>query len=332
MGSSSSQQRAALEVDALRIEFPGPEGIVTAAHNVSFSVAPSSTLGIVGESGAGKSVTLRAICGLVPAPGRVVGGEIRIGDRSYAAAGDLTRICGSDVSMIFQDPASSLDPVLSIGTQLKEVLTSKMGMQKRDARTRAVELLELVELPSPARRLNSYPHELSGGMRQRVMIALALACEPRVLLADEPTTALDVTTQARILELLRNLQQETNMAIVFVTHDLGVVAELCNEVAVMYAGFIVERAPIERLVARARHPYSNALLEAVPQVYVKDLPRAIPGETPDLEALPAGCPFQPRCDYVRPSCAQLNMELETLKGSACPFVDAGLARPGQADS
>jgi oligopeptide/dipeptide ABC transporter ATP-binding protein len=310
-----------LAVDGLRVEFPSEQGPVKAASNVRFSVPRGGTLGVVGESGCGKSVTLRALCGLVPEPGRIVGGTVHLDGVPYRSAEELAGLRGEKVSMIFQDPASSLNPVLTVGAQIGEVLRVKLGYSRRAARAEAVELLGHVGIPEPARRLSCYPHELSGGMRQRVMIAMAIACRPRVLLADEPTTALDVTTQEQILRLLLRLQDESGMAIILVTHDLGVVEEVCDEVAVMYAGYVVERGSIEELVTAPKHPYTRGLIAAMPQIDARTLPAVIVGQPPDLGMLPPGCPFAPRCPQVRAECESIPMETLTLTNCACPFAD-----------
>lgn len=311
-----------LSVKGLQVEFPADHGAIKAASNVQLSVARGQTLGIVGESGCGKSVTLRALCGLVPPPGRVRAGTIEFDGSSYNAVDDLGKLRGGMISMIFQDPASSLNPVLSIGTHLSEVLRVKLGYSRRAARTEAIELLSHVGIPDPARRLASYPHELSGGMRQRVMIAMAIAARPKVLLADEPTTALDVTTQEQILKLLLRLQSESGMAIILVTHDLGVVEEVCDEVAVMYAGYVVERISVENL-ATARHPYTRGLMAAMPQIDGQNMPIAIEGQPPSLGSLPPGCPFADRCPQVREQCSSIDMQALTLTRCACPFADSG---------
>jgi oligopeptide/dipeptide ABC transporter ATP-binding protein len=308
-----------LAVDGLHVEFPSDEGTVHAASNVRFHVARGGTLGIVGESGCGKSVTLRALCGLVPAPGRMAAGTVHVEGVAYRSAQELARLRGEKLSMIFQDPASSLNPVLSIGAQVSEVLRVKLGYSRRAARAEAIELLGHVGIPDPARRIASYPHELSGGMRQRVMIAMAIACRPQVLLADEPTTALDVTTQEQILKLLLRLQQESGMAIILVTHDLGVVEEVCDQVAVMYAGYVLERGSIEDVTRSAKHPYTRGLMAAMPQIEARCLPAIIPGQPPDLATLKPGCPFAPRCPYVRDDCAALEMNALSTTDCACPF-------------
>jgi peptide/nickel transport system ATP-binding protein len=313
--------KVALAVDGLRVEFPGEHEIVRAASNVCLSVMQGQTLGVVGESGCGKSVTLRALCGLVPEPGRMVDGTVEVEGVQYRSARELASLRGEKLSMIFQDPASSLNPVHTIGSQVSEVLRVKLGYSRKAARSEAIELLDRVGIPEPSRRMGSYPHELSGGMRQRVMIAMAIACRPKVLLADEPTTALDVTTQEQILKLLLRLQDESGMAIVLVTHDLGVIEEVCDEVAVMYAGYVVERGSVQEIAVSPRHPYTRGLIAAMPQIDARTLPAVIAGQPPDLGTLPAGCPFAPRCPQVRDECAAVEMELETLTTCACPFVD-----------
>jgi peptide/nickel transport system ATP-binding protein len=317
--SAQAGEEPILAVDGLRVEFPGEQGIVHAASNVRFSVPRGGTLGIVGESGCGKSVTLRALCGLVPAPGKIVAGTVEVEGTTYRSEAELARLRGEKLSMVFQDPASSLNPVHTIGAQVSEVLRVKLGHSRRVARTEAIELLGHVGIPEPARRMTSYPHELSGGMRQRVMIAMAIACRPKVLLADEPTTALDVTTQEQILKLLLRLQDESGMAIVLVTHDLGVIEEVCDQVAVMYAGYVVERGSTEELVGSAKHPYTRGLMAAMPQIDTRSLPAVIVGQPPDLATLPPGCPFAPRCPEARGECAHVDMQTLTVTDCACPF-------------
>ena len=319
---SSAREAPALAVEGLRVEFPSQDGRVRAASNVRFSVPHGGTLGIVGESGCGKSVTLRALCGLVPAPGRVVAGEVRVDGVSYSSAAELASLRGEKLSMIFQDPATSLNPVHSIGTQMSEVLRVKLGYSRKAARAEAIELLGHVGIPDPAQRMSSYPHELSGGMRQRVMIAMAIACRPMVLLADEPTTALDVTTQEQILKLLLRLQDESGMAIVLVTHDLGVIEEVCDEVVVMYAGYVMERGSVQELARAPRHPYTRGLMAAMPQIDARSLPAVIVGQPPDLATLEPGCPFAPRCPQARSECAAVDMEAQTVTACACPFACA----------
>ena len=311
-------------------EFPSQSGDVRAASNVQFSVGRGQTLGIVGESGCGKSVTLRALCALVPASGRVRAGTVDFEGVSYEVADDLVGLRGDKISMIFQDPASSLNPVLSVGSHLSEVLRVKLGYSRRAARAEAIDLLDHVGMPEPAKQLASYPHELSGGMRQRVMIAMAIASRPKVLLADEPTTALDVTTQEQILKLLLRLQAESGMAIILVTHDLGVIEEVCDEVVVMYAGYVVERISVDAL-AHARHPYTRGLIAAMPNIDGQQMPTAILGQPPSLGTLPPGCPFAPRCPLVRSECTSIDMQALTLTGCACPFAERAERVEGRID-
>jgi peptide/nickel transport system ATP-binding protein len=320
-GEASTEQGApVLSVEGLRVEFPSDYGVVHAASNVRFSVLRGGTLGIVGESGCGKSVTLRALCGLVPAPGRMVAGSVEVEGTTYHSAEELASLRGEKLSMVFQDPASSLNPVHTIGSQVSEVLRVKLGYSHKAAKAEAIELLGHVGIPEPRSRMRSYPHELSGGMRQRVMIAMAIACRPRVLLADEPTTALDVTTQEQILQLLMSLQQESGMAVILVTHDLGVIEEVCDQVVVMYAGYVVERRNVQSLVS-ARHPYTRGLMAAMPQIHTRSLPEVIAGQPPDLATLPPGCPFAPRCPQVDERCDEADMDTTTLTSCACPFSD-----------
>ncbi len=296
-----------LEVRDLSVRFETHQGTVRAVDRVSFSISREETLGLVGESGSGKSVTSLAVMGLVPSPpGVVEGGEVRFGGRDLLRLTDeeLRRLRGAEIAMIFQDPMTSLNPLLTIGLQLSEVLEVHRGMTRREARRRAAAALGDVGIPEPEARLDSHPHELSGGMRQRVMIAMALLCDPKVLIADEPTTALDVTIQAQILELLADLQRRHGTAILLITHDLGVVAGRADRVHVMYAGRIVERADTRDLFARPAHPYTRGLLRSVPSVAAGERrPLAsIEGQPPDLSALPPGCAFAPRCERARAAC------------------------------
>jgi oligopeptide/dipeptide ABC transporter ATP-binding protein len=289
-----------LEVKHLVTEFQTDEGTLRAVDDVSFEIPRGGTVGIVGESGCGKSVTSLSILRLVQKPGRVASGEIRFEGRDLLALSEaeMRKLRGAAISMIFQEPMSSLNPVYTVGDQIAESIVLHQGKSKRQALARAVELLALVGIPSPAERVRAYPHQLSGGMRQRVMIAMALACEPKLLIADEPTTALDVTIQAQILELLGRLRQQLGMAVMLITHDLGLVAEFAEEVVVMYAGRVVERAQVRELFARPRHPYTRGLLRSVPS-YADNARKTrlptIPGVVPDLRRLPAGCRFQDRC-------------------------------------
>jgi peptide/nickel transport system ATP-binding protein len=288
-----------LRVRDLRVHFPTDDGVVLAVDGLSFDVAPGQILGIVGESGSGKSVTSQAILGLHKGTRAVVGGEIWFGDRDLNAAPEeeVRRLRGRDIAMIFQDPLSSLHPYYTIGQQISEAYLVHNRVGRRAARARALEMLDLVGIPDPARRYGDYPHQFSGGMRQRAMIAMALVCTPRLLIADEPTTALDVTVQAQILQLVLELRREFGSAVVLVTHDLGVVAETCDSVVVMYAGQCVERGTVDDIFARPRAPYTWGLLESMPRVDRDRQARLspIPGQPPSLLSLPDGCAFGPRC-------------------------------------
>ncbi|MCP5150423.1 MAG: ABC transporter ATP-binding protein [Ectothiorhodospiraceae bacterium] len=297
---------ALLTVRDLRTEFRTEDGIFAAVDGVDFELAAGEVLGIVGESGSGKSVTALSILGLIPSPpGRVARGEILFEGRDLLKLREreMRAVRGADISMIFQEPMTSLNPVFTIGDQIVETIRFHESVSVAAARARAVELLELVGIPSPRERLSEYPHQLSGGMRQRVMIAIALSCQPKLLLADEPTTALDVTIQAQILDLLRRLQAELGMAVIIITHDLGVVAEFAQRAIVMYAGKVVEHATVEELFERPLHPYTEGLLASLP-VLDEDQNRlqAIPGVVPSPFDLPPGCRFSPRCQYARPPC------------------------------
>jgi len=296
-----------LQVEGLRTWFRTDAGMARAVDGVSFHVAPGETLGIVGESGSGKSVSALSVMRLIPQPpGEIQPGSRMLfrGDRGVEdlATVDEARmrqIRGNDIAMIFQEPMTSLNPVFRVGDQIMESLRKHRGMTRAAARSRAIELLHLVGIPSPAQRVDEYPHQLSGGMRQRVMIAIALACEPRILIADEPTTALDVTIQAQILDLLNRLQQELGMAIILITHDLGVVAETCDRVMVMYAGQIFEEGPVDDVFHDPQNPYTEGLLRSIPQLGHKEKRLAvIPGIVPSPTNWPAGCRFAPRCPYA----------------------------------
>jgi oligopeptide/dipeptide ABC transporter ATP-binding protein len=303
-----------LEVENLQIDFFTRRGTVHAVRDVSFTIAKGETLGLVGESGSGKSVTAQAILGMIELPGRIVGGDVRWKGESLAAgphvARTIERVRGREVAMVFQDPMTSLDPVFTIGSQMSEVLRRHRKLSKKAARARAVELLDLVGIANPGERVKQYPFEMSGGMRQRVLIAMALACEPELLVADEPTTALDVTIQAQILELIAELQQRLNLAVLLITHDLGVVAGVCDRVAVMYAGKIVEDACAADLYARPAHPYTAGLLRSTPRVdVVLDRLVAIDGAPPDLRRPPQGCGFAARCPHRVVHCREEVPEL-----------------------
>lgn len=298
-----------LQVRDLVTEFTTDEGRLRAVDGVSFDLHAGQTLAVVGESGSGKSVTSLSVMGLLPARiGKVAEGSIRLDGLDLVGISErrMQRVRGNDIGMIFQEPMTSLTPVYTVGDQISEAILTHRDISRRAARARAVELLEQVGIPEPKLRARAYPHQLSGGMRQRVMIAIALACDPRVLIADEPTTGLDVTIQAQILDLLRRLQKESGMAILFITHDLGVVAEIADRVLVMYAGQMVEEAPVETLFTNPRQPYTIGLLGSTPRPGASALAagtaprlRAIPGNIPSPRSLPQGCRFHPRCTHVR---------------------------------
>jgi len=298
-----------LEVRNLRTQFFTPEGVVRAVDGVSFDIQEGETVALVGESGCGKSVSALSIMGLIPnPPGRIVEGEIQFRGRDLRVldAEGMRKIRGKEIAMIFQEPMTSLNPVLTIGRQLTEALEMHLQMKPQEAGNRAMEFLKLVGIPDPRRRLSQYPHQFSGGMRQRVMIAMALCCEPRLILADEPTTALDVTIQAQILELLKDTCRRLHVAIIIITHNLGVVARYADRVNVMYAGKIVETGSSRGIYQSPRHPYTLGLLHSVPRL---DQPRKakldpIEGQPPDLADLPAGCSFQPRCKFAVVKCNQ----------------------------
>lgn len=302
-----------LEVDGLGVGFGRHGQLLHALRDVSFKLRPGRTLALVGESGSGKSVSSLAIMGLLPRNGRVTSGTItyRPADGSeldLVAASELTRrrIRGAEIAMIFQEPMSSLNPLFSIGDQIGEMLMLHSDLDAASRRKRVIEMLELVEIPAAATRLDQYPHEMSGGMRQRVMIALAMVCKPRLLIADEPTTALDVTVQAQILDLMRRLQKDMGMSILFITHDMGVVAEIADDVAVMYAGAIVENAPSVDLFDAPSHPYTRGLLASIPTPGRDGSARLIPipGTVPSLAAMPPGCAFAPRCAHATSICEE----------------------------
>ena len=290
-----------LTVDDLHVQFGTSRGVVYAVNGISFDIAPGETLGIVGESGCGKSVTSLALLGILARNGRVTRGSADFGGRDLLQLSDsqLRRIRGREIAMIFQDPMTSLNPVLTIGRQIREALETHLGMDRGDADRRSAELLDQVGIPAAKIRLKDYPHQFSGGMRQRAMIAMALACEPKLLIADEPTTALDVTIQAQILELLRELVADRNTALIMITHDLGVVAGMCERVNVMYAGMFVETGSAERLFAEPRHPYTLGLLQSVPRLDAgrRQALQPIPGAPRNMLSPPSEYPFAPRCRF-----------------------------------
>jgi oligopeptide/dipeptide ABC transporter ATP-binding protein len=304
---------ALLEVNNLRTCFFTADGIMPAVDGVSFSVDKGGTLGIVGESGCGKSVTSLSIMQLVPSPpGRITDGTIMFDgeDLLEKTEAEMCEVRGNDIAMIFQDPMTSLNPVFTVGQQIAEVVALHQKLNMKDSLDKAIELLELVGIPSPERRVNEYPHQMSGGMKQRVMIAMALSCHPRLLIADEPTTALDVTIQAQILELLKQLQDDLGTAIILITHDLGVVAEIADDVAVMYAGKIVESSSVERLFRSPQHPYTVGLMNSMPRIGsgLRRL-QVIEGVVPNPYDMPKGCSFHPRCDYAKEICREEEPEL-----------------------
>lgn len=317
-----------LSVHGLRIGFPTADGVALAANDVSFAVGAGQVLGVVGESGSGKSVTCRGLIDMVPHPGSILGGRIDYDGQSLLelSASDQRRMRAQEIAMVFQDPASALNPVFTVGHQLSEVLRVNAGMPRRAARARGVELLDRVGIPAPERRMKAFPHEMSGGMRQRVMIAMALAGEPRLLLADEPTTALDVTIQDQILDLLGELQTEQGMSMILVSHDMGVIARMADRVAVMYAGRIVEQGPASVIFGEPAHPYTRALIDAMPKLRAHRDKRltTIAGQPPDLRRLSQGCPFAPRCTFAGDDCRDVSMDLREVAPAhltACPFID-----------
>jgi len=312
---------ALLVVEHLTVEFRTEQGTNRVVEDVSFHVRPGEVLGLVGESGSGKTVSSLAALRLLPSPpGRIVGGRIRFGDTDILAADfpQMRRLRGAEIAMIFQDPMSSLNPAYTVGNQLAEAVLLHEDVSRGEARRRALELLERVGIPDAEARLDQYPHEFSGGMRQRAMIAMALICRPKLLIADEPTTALDVTVQAQILDVLKSLQRETGMAVIFVTHDLGVVADICDRVTVLYAGQIVETGEVHDLFARPQHPYTAGLLAAMPQRHagIGEL-ASIPGRVPPPDRMPAGCRFHPRCPFAEaPRCTTEPIAVTALPGGA----------------
>ncbi|HEY1834565.1 MAG TPA: ABC transporter ATP-binding protein [Solirubrobacteraceae bacterium] len=315
---------ALLRVEDLRVEFPTEDGIVHAVDGITYEVQKGRTLGIVGESGSGKTVSSLTTLGLTRKQGARISGRILFEGRDLVALSEneMRAIRGNDIAMIFQDPLSSLHPLYTVGKQLIEAITAHGDTSKQKARARAVELLGLVGIPEPTRRVDQYPHEFSGGMRQRAMIAMALANEPKLLIADEPTTALDVTVQAQILALMERLQRELGMAIVIITHDLGVVAEMADDIAVMYAGRIIETASAQAVFSNPEHPYTFGLLKSIPRVdgdrNAELVP--IPGTPPSLVNPPSGCHFHPRCRYSQPDHARIDPQLEPVPGEPDHFV------------
>ncbi|MGL5694318.1 MAG: ABC transporter ATP-binding protein [Peptostreptococcaceae bacterium] len=295
-----------LNVDGLRVSFFTHSGEVKSVRGISYDLKYGEAMGIVGESGSGKSVSSYALMGIIPEPGKVLDGSIKFEDKEITSLpeSEMLKLRGKDVGMIFQDPMTSLNPVFTVGSQIEESLKKHTDLDKNQRIERIIELFELVGINQPEKRLNQYPHEFSGGMRQRVMIAMALACNPKLLIADEPTTALDVTIQAQIIELLKELKEKIKMSIIFITHDLGVISEICDKVAVMYAGNIIERGTIDDIFYNPKHPYTLGLLKSIPKINNDEHERLIPieGNPVDLINPPAGCAFAPRCDYCMSIC------------------------------
>jgi oligopeptide/dipeptide ABC transporter ATP-binding protein len=319
-----------LDVRDLHVEFPLARGLVRAVDGASFDLRRGEALGLVGESGSGKTMALRALVGLLPRQARLAEGEILFegADLARVSAEDLRKVRGHDIAMIFQEPLTALNPVMRAGDQIAEGPRLRLGYSRRRARERAIELMQQVGIPDPARRYQAYPHELSGGMQQRVMVAIALSLEPKVILCDEPTTALDVTIQDQILKLLESLRNELQVSVVLVSHDLAVVAQTCQRVAVMYAGQVVETGPIDEVFREPRHPYTLSLLRSVPDVdVVRETLATIPGSPPDLAAPPSGCRFHPRCPFMQADCTSGDfplMPVGTERATACIHSEACL--------
>jgi oligopeptide transport system ATP-binding protein len=317
-----------LQVKGLKTQFFTQDGVVNAVNDISFDLNEGETLGIVGESGCGKSVSVLSLMRLIPQPpGRIVGGEAWFQERDLLHMDDeeIRSVRGNKIAMIFQDPMTSLNPVLTINQQVSEALELHLGMDKKQSRTRSIELLDLVRIPDAGRRMDDYPHQFSGGMRQRVMIAMGLSCNPQLLIADEPTTALDVTIQAQITDLVRHLKEEIGMAVIWITHDLGIIAGLADRVNVMYAGYIIETADVREIYGDPRHPYTLGLLHSIPRLDAERREKLTPieGLPPDLIGMQPGCPFAPRCTYSIEHCLTENPQLETvaLRHSVACWVD-----------
>ena len=313
---SESTEEYLLEIKDLRTYFNTDDGVAKAVDGVNYAIKPGETLGVVGESGCGKSVTAMSVMRLIPMPpGEIVGGEIRFQGRNLLdlSEAEMRKIRGNEISVIFQEPMTSLNPVFKVGQQIGEALILHQKLSKQEARQRTIELLEKVGIPDPSKRIDEYPHQMSGGMKQRVMIAMALACGPALLIADEPTTALDVTIQAQILDLLKDLQREEGMAILMITHDLGVIAESADHVVVMYAGKVVEYAPVEELFESPRHPYTIGLFRSLPVVGEEKAElEVIKGNVPNPLEFPTGCKFWPRCPHAAEKCRTEEPSLEEI--------------------
>ena len=324
-----------LEVNNLQTHFPTRAGLVRAVDGVSFYLQRGELLGLVGESGCGKSMTALSIMRLIAPPGKIVGGEILFEGKDLLnfSESEMRQLRGDDIAMIFQDPMTSLNPVFTVGEQIAEALRLHRKLSRKEARLATIEAMREVSIPDPARRVDDYPHQLSGGMRQRIMIAMALACNPKLLIADEPTTALDVTIQAQILELLDELRRQRELAVLLITHDLGVVAEVADRVAVMYTGRIVEESPVDELFARPKHPYTEGLLRSVPKltaehVIKKERLETIEGTVPRPTDLPPGCHFAPRCRHRMPRCSEGEIPFYDLEGDVkvrCVLYDLAAA-------
>jgi oligopeptide/dipeptide ABC transporter ATP-binding protein len=318
-----------LEVEDLRVEFRTRDGVAKVINGVTYHVDAGETLAVLGESGSGKSVTAQTIMGILDTPpGFVTGGQVRFNgvDMLTMSAENRRRIRGAGIAMVFQDALSALNPVFTVGFQIGEQFRVRQGLSRKEAKQRAIEMLDQVKMPNAKQRVNEYPHQFSGGMRQRVMIAMSLALDPQVLIADEPTTALDVTVQAQIMDLLAELQRERRMGLILITHDLGVVADVADRIAVMYAGRIVEEATVHELYANPAHPYTIGLLESIPRIDEKGQQlRTIKGLPPNLMRIPSGCPFHPRCPMVQPEvCVPVVpplLQLSPSRASACHFAE-----------
>ena len=328
-----------LEIRGLKTHFATEDGIVQAVDGVDISIARGETLGVVGESGCGKTVTALSVLKLIAMPpGRIVAGQILYQGRDLAplSTAEMDRIRAKDIAMVFQEPMTSLNPVYTIGEQIAEVLRRHEGLSRKAALERTIEMLRLVQIPNPDKRVHDYPHQFSGGMRQRVMIAMALSCSPKLLIADEPTTALDVTIQAQILELLQEMKSRFGMAIMLITHAMGVVAETCQRVVVMYAGKVIEEAPVDELFANPRHPYTQGLIRSIPRIDTavtqKARLEAIPGVVPSLLNPPPGCRFAPRCRYAMAKCREAVPPLREVGDGhkvACVLVEPALETAGR---
>jgi peptide/nickel transport system ATP-binding protein len=324
-----------LEVNNLRTHFPTRAGLVRAVDGVSFYLNRGELLGLVGESGCGKSMTALSVMRLIAPPGKIVAGEILFDGKDLLKLSDaeMRQMRGDDIGMIFQDPMTSLNPVYTVGEQIAEALRLHRKLSRKQAKQAAIEAMREVAIPDPARRVSDYPHQLSGGMRQRIMIAMALACNPKLLIADEPTTALDVTIQAQILELLDELRKQRDLGVLLITHDLGVVAEVADRVAVMYTGRIVEESPVDELFARPKHPYTEGLLRSVPKLTISEVAKkgsleTIEGTVPRPTDLPPGCHFAPRCSHRMPRCTAEDIPLYELEGAVkvrCVLYDLAAA-------